>query len=61
MMKYSIYTWDLVRALESASPTQIPSQIGYINSLDFSRFIFREFRMTFFHKIMVAEKYFSNA
>ena len=41
--------------------TQILSQITYINSWDISRFIFRELRMTFFHKIMVAEKYFSNA
>ena len=41
--------------------TQILSQITYINSWDISRLIFRERRMTFFHKIMVAEKYFSNA
>ena len=29
---------------------------GYLNLCDISRFIFRQFRMTIFHKIMVAEK-----
>ena len=29
---------------------------GYLNLWDIFRFIFRQLRMTFFHKIMVAEK-----
>ena len=31
---------------------QIPLQVGYLNLLDIFRFIFRQLRMTFFHKIM---------
>ena len=34
----------------------MPLQIGYLNLWDIFRFIFRQLRMTFFHKIMVAEK-----
>ena len=36
---------------------------GYLNSRDIFGFIFRQLRMTFFHKIMVAEKnnFYSNA
>ena len=34
----------------------MPLQIGYLNLWDIFRFIFRQLRMTFFHKIMVVEK-----
>ena len=36
---------------------------GYLNSRDIFGFIFRQLRMIFFHKIMVAEKnnFYSNA
>ena len=37
---------------------QVPLQIGYLNLWDIFRFIFRQLRMTFFPKIMVAEKNF---
>ena len=33
---------------------------GYLNLWDVFRFIFRQLRMTFFHKIMVAKKFFSS-
>ena len=36
----------------------IPLQIGYLNLQDVFSFIFRQLRMTFFHKIIVAEKNF---
>ena len=35
-----------------------PLQIGHLNLWDIFRFIFRQLRTTFFHKIMVAENFF---
>ena len=32
-MKYSTYTWDLVRALESASPTSCKTPATFIDSI----------------------------
>ena len=42
---------------------EIQLQIGYLNLWDIFRFISRQLRMIFFHKIMVTEKnnFFSNA
>ena len=37
---------------------EIPLQIGYLNLWDIFMFIFRQLQMTFFRKIMVAEKIF---
>ena len=37
---------------------EIPLQIGYLNLWDIFMFIFRQLQMTFFRKIMVAEKNF---
>ena len=33
MMKYSTYTWDLVRALESASPASCKTPAKFIDSI----------------------------
>ena len=37
---------------------EIPLQIGYLSLWDIFMFIFRQLQMTFFRKIMVAEKNF---
>ena len=34
--------------------------MGYLNLWDIFRFIFRQPKMAFFHKIMVVEKFFSS-
>ena len=34
--------------------------MGYLNLWDIFKFIFRQLRMTFFHKIMMTENFFSS-
>ena len=34
MMKYSTYTWDLVQALESASPASCKTSVTFIDSIN---------------------------
>ena len=33
MMKYSVYTWDLVQALDSASPASCKTLVTFIDSI----------------------------